>query len=937
MQNLCIQNSNNVDLGCGKSVLASFLAETAETAITLPYYFEKSRSRQSTLPTFLAVSLLCKLCGRDSVTQNKRFLAILAALESLRASHDESCRVPLQKLLNVLDALFALLQAFTLIIDGLDECAESEDSSLLFKYLVELGSRPSSRVILLSRHQGHLREILKGELQVHMDRTATRQDISCFVEREIDRTPRLQDLRVEIQDNVSQKSDGMFLWARLMLDSLNDTYRLEDMKKRLITFPTELHAIYEEEMKKARALLQPEAFLLRQDVFHLLLQAAEPLTVDAISSALALNDQSNMLDDAKRFFDPLRDVEKLCRPFVTVDKDRQAHLTHSTVKEFLERMLELLPHTGTLKPPFSPADSNALLALKSLGTLSQERYRYWAFPAALLRKHLLAGAVIMESLQESGNYSAFYNYACRHWHEHVTHLKNPSEAVLEKLRRFLRGNELVTWSEVLFDLKRRPGLDPQLTVRVTLQKWVETLPPETQKRLSMEDFFVTPHESLGKDLEHLAEDKILQYLPLVRLGEFFNIAGQSREELQKAYKYERTVAEGYTALLGARNPITLRARVAMLKEYFWQIRYDEAEKDLSQIAGIQRDLFDAESYDLFYTLQFLGLAQFYLNKFSVAVRTLGDSEHGLKRLLGPQHPKTLITQLYKGYALEAQGDLDGAYKLYDAIWEQWTSLHGEEQALSLMVQCARGSILRKRRSFAHAEKMLLDCYRARTDRFTTENNVCIDTAIQLAVLYREMNQGKDAVDLLDSISASKVFSTDFERVCQVQHIRALVHFDAGRFEAPKSSLRSLLHQASGKGREKNNRELLWIRITLADVLRRHGEHDEALMLFVDLVEVDSDDDSSDDSSDDGEDSGKVVKVRYPRSLDDEPEAPDQLATAEKALRYLKNAQGDEAEELLRARGLRWVRKRDFWIMQGGPATDTASMSPVRLTEPPDKD
>lgn len=50
-----------------------------------------------------------------------------------------------------------------------------------------------------------------------------------------------------------------------------------------------------------------------------------------------------------------------------------------------------------------------------------------------------------------------------------------------------------------------------------------------------------------------------------------------------------------------------------------------------------------------------------------------------------------------------------------------------------------------------------------------------------------------------------------------------------------------------------------------------------------------------------------------------------LAIAEAALRHVRRASLAEADRLLRESGLEWVRTQDFWILFGGPLTDTASM------------
>lgn len=137
----------------------------------------------------------------------------------------------------------------------------------------------------------------------------------------------------------------------------------------------------------------------------------------------------------------------------------------------------------------------------------------------------------------------------------------------------------------------------------------------------------------------------------------------------------------------------------------------------------------------------------------------------------------------------------------------------------------------------------------------------------------------------------------------------------------------LLNEATSDGRDENNRELLWVRVTLADVLRYHDKDDEALMLFSDLVAPRASVSLLPATQPANEDH------YFPSDLMDEPEPPAQLTLAETAVRLVKDAMPDEADELLREAGLQWRRKKDFWVLEGGPLTDTASMRPWRPPEP----
>ena len=61
----------------------------------------------------------------------------------------------------------------------------------------------------------------------------------------------------------------------------------------------------------------------------------------------------------------------------------------------------------------------------------------------------------------------------------------------------------------------------------------------------------------------------------------------------------------------------------------------------------------------------------------------------------------------------------------------------------------------------------------------------VDSAVQLAILYRELGNSKKSTKFLDSVVTSNVLKSDFERMCQDAHIRAIVAFDAGEYEVPR--------------------------------------------------------------------------------------------------------------------------------------------------------
>lgn len=867
--------------------------------MTLRHFFRYSAAPHSTNAVSLVASLILQLFQNEALAANPAFSFVIDRISRFSIASTSALGCRLEKLLAILDELLKLPSAVTVVVDALDECADlDETASTLFGYLAGLASSQKARVILFSRTYPVLEDILGKGSHITINRAVICPCILQFVEQEIEQTPKLQPLKAEILTKVSAQCEGMFLWAQLLVDDLKRSKSMKQRRASLSGFPSGLFAVYDQELKKNQVRLTDEELSARSEIFYMLLGAVTPLTAQDISNTFAISGSAASDDEDNEFDDPVSEVLRLTWPLAMVS-DGGVQFIHATARDYL------------INRGYSMDGSNAFLALKSLEKLTQAQYQSWKYASKLLRKNLLEGSIIEQSLERTLKESVFYNYACLNWQVHVTALSAPSDAILTKLAQFLDGTEFVTWSEVLFELKSGVGLGPQVQVYTSLLWWYNELPQKTKARIPIQGFFVTSHEKLSTKLKDCAKDVILPFLPLVRLGQYFNLGAHSHGELYKAYMYKKEVVDGFSKYLGARSPFTLRARTSLLQEYFTQMRFDEAEPELAEVAHIQLEVVGKDVSDYFVTLQLLGLAQYCVTKFPNATSTLTRSADGLRNLLGETAILLLMTELYKGYALERQADLSAAKLIYQSIWERWEPIQGAKHPLSLMVQTALGSVHRKLREYDRSEECLLDAWTAREALWSININVAVDSALQLALLYRDTGRGKKAIEVLDVISRSEVFSLDFERTCQAKHIRALVQFDAGNYNQPRIALQKLLDEATGIHRDKNNRELLWVRTTLADILRQHDNSDGALMLFSDLVET--------KGQPDAELSGT------PSSLDGEPESRHQLIIAEKALRLVKHAEFVKAAMLLQENELQWSRERDFFILQGGPITDTATL------------
>ncbi len=290
--------------------------------------------RRSARGTTFALSLLTKLFETETLVEDARFTPMLAEMLLLCQSYKSSRDCPLEKLLSTLNNFLRWVPTFTLLVDALDECNDiNADSNRLIRYLLDLGSRPDARVILLSRKHARFDGLFKDNFQVFMDHSAVESDIMHFLKQQI-RARGLQALEENILKKASTDCQGMFLWVKMMLDYVEDGFSINARGKRLETFPPELFAVYQRLLEENSANLDHDEVDLRRDIFLLLVGTHEALTVSEISAALALNTEKKVMVEGDKLVNPEATILKLCWPLVMVVNE-QAQLIHMSVKDFL--------------------------------------------------------------------------------------------------------------------------------------------------------------------------------------------------------------------------------------------------------------------------------------------------------------------------------------------------------------------------------------------------------------------------------------------------------------------------------------------------------------------------------------------------------------------------------------------------------------------------
>ena len=803
----------------------------------------------------------------------------------------------LSRLLRILDDILDHLGPCLLVVDSLDQCRE--DFKDLTEHIAKLAAESQSQVILTSRTCLSFQSSEKEFAHIRLGRRLVEPDICSFLTIEIKRTPKFHSLGPEIVRRILEHSTGNFLHASVLIKDLKTSSNTTILKAKMDAFSTKLAPEFKRIFAERSAQLNREDREHRDDILRLVIMSKRPQAAETILLFASIDHVNCTINYENVAFEPAVEIVRLCEPFVQISDSGHVLLVHESAKQLL------LPALLAVEP------SDLYLARKCLAVLSQSEYSNPEAAVDLLRRHILGISAEDSDQQSISKDSSLYEYAALFFQEHVVAVSEPPEDLIEMLARFLQEVQYVTWSESLFDLKKLAGFGGQLTVLRRLSTWRKFLPARIRARIPLENFFEQPHLRLARVLRDESSDRLLQYLPQIRIGDYYNAGGQSTAEWQKAYDSKAIVVSGTTDLLGSDDPIVLKSRASLLREYFWQKRFLEASQQLLALVDTLRRVVGEDSPDLYTTLWLLGWSYFCLSRFQDSSDKYHEALRGLERLLGSSNRNYLIVQLYEGHRLEQLFLFGEAILFYSNIVEVLSPVVGQVNGFVGMAQTALGAVQRKQGKYTEAEKNLFEGWASRKQIFSININVCLDAAFQLALLFRDKGDGAECLELLEEVSDSTVLEQDFERYCQMIHIRSLVGFDNDEYETPKFALLNLINQGSGDSRGRNNRELLWVRITLAEVMRSHGEADDAIMLFSELVEP--------------QDEGAT-------GLKDEPEPPAQLQIAEQALKLVRIAQLSQSEELLRMNRLRWVRDADFWILgEGGPVTDTAVIAPIRQT------
>ncbi|KAJ7130172.1 hypothetical protein C8R44DRAFT_774980 [Mycena epipterygia] len=319
--------------GAGKTVLASLVVdhlgaqfEDEEIKVACMYLNHKETETQT--PSHLLASLWRQLIVGKSIT---------SLTHKLYKHHRErETRPSLNEMREILSSSITEYSKVYIVVDALDEYPETQRNVLL-ESLSMMG--PTVNLMLTSRPHIDLGGSFSNfeALQIR----AREDDVRLYIDTQILKSSRLSkhvntrpELRDEIHSKIIGSVDGMFLLAKLHIDSLTTKSTVKAVRDALKNLPKTLEDTYNEAMERINRQNEEDRNIARSALTWIS-NAKRLLTVSELREALAIEPGTEALDH-----DNLLDISiilSVCAGLVTVEETETiVRLIHYTAQDYLE-------------------------------------------------------------------------------------------------------------------------------------------------------------------------------------------------------------------------------------------------------------------------------------------------------------------------------------------------------------------------------------------------------------------------------------------------------------------------------------------------------------------------------------------------------------------------------------------------------------------------
>lgn len=420
----------------GKSILSSFVVDWVESLsmdTSCQYHFFISNHQIKRTVSYCLRAIAFQLATKYPVVRE----ALFRLRDETNATFErQSSKDVWEKVFQGIILRISFEDDLFWVLDALDE-SDAPDS--LYDMLLKINSATPIKVFVTSRNNRQMSNVLytSTDKVAHeaLEPADTLQDIrDCVTTAVRASIPQDQESRNEVIEQILTKANGSFLWVRLTLDTIRDSWHTqEDLRRAMRDVPEGMEPLYAEML---RNVLQqnPRKRDIAQAILTWAVCSYRPLSLSELRAALAPH-----FGD---FLSLEETINQICGHFIRVT-DEKVTLVHATARHFLlNQSLGFIDKQG----------SHQELALACLQFLSDDGWR-----------HIFALRSIDRTIAEARNFSPhddkypLLSYATDHWAYHVKYSDCTSDDLWDALDVFFQGYVLA-WISGLAGSSNLPTL-----------------------------------------------------------------------------------------------------------------------------------------------------------------------------------------------------------------------------------------------------------------------------------------------------------------------------------------------------------------------------------------------------------------------------------------------------------------------------------------------
>jgi tetratricopeptide (TPR) repeat protein len=687
---LCIYGAH----GCGKTVLASAIAQSLKTQGQRILFFSFSGidACRQTLDGLIR-AILWQLLQELTST---RSLDIMANL-MLRGQPLTS---ELWDIYNRIVALGGEEKVYW-IIDGVDECGEPIQK--VFHQVLELlTNHKTTRVILSGRP--YIVETIGDatDNKIQLSPCLTKPDLDAFIDAEISKSKILchSVLREHVTRGLRQKSDGMFLWVKLMIDDLRKASSRYEVTERRQNLPRGLQEAYR--MLLSRLVDRLDRFELRllRCILAFTIVSCRTMRLEELQYAQALQYMSALCTSTAPSLqdylleEPTQKILGVCGGLVNITNGF-VNLVHVSVKEFLTRP----------EDEWQRGNNRRIIELRI-----DEEESHHSFNSICIDYLRMGG--YGSPLQNPDIFSThetrypFLDYSSRFMIQHFNRSRRASSATISKMNAFLEADICVSWMEYFAIVLVEDGLSgAQMQSLAEFISWLEKggyaqeFALKLQTRIEQE--LSIRKQKYGKSdlrteqlqmIRNLVEESANFYAPveatvpitsdsirddsMARVSQLITVINSAKtlpihcqfdfllklqRQLQRAEALTDPLELLFRLILGKAAIVPLYALLAIASFCGRLGRYDKAlEFYLAAFAKVE----NREVPNKFLILHEIGWVRSAQGQYLEAEKMCQRALQGREKALGAEHTSTLTTANNLGTVYMNQGKLDEAEKMY---------------------------------------------------------------------------------------------------------------------------------------------------------------------------------------------------------------------------------------------------------------------------------